>query len=366
MSVSSMDFPGILQLRRTYVTGNLRLVSCSTWDNRCPGCGLRQMSSSPPSMLLTPTTTMSSSSTPSTSSTDHSFFSNPRSSTLGSSTVVKTRLIPATRPPDPRAGAPTIKVTAYSPPAVTTSRDADASPKRKCEDPVARKAVKKRRVSPLKDAGNVPQSLSRASSLSAAPSPVPSGSSRQSSLAPTYLSTDTLSPPSTRATSVASVGPPAGGPPRECWIEEGGTPGPGFLSSEIVVQRLMKGYISCKCSVFLLQTAFSLRRERRSRGSVPHGVCTYSYSEWSLYACCPAGMIHCARGRADASLSYVQRTSGCMLGDGEYFCCGSTWEALRYLRGQWTWNTAGGMAFYLFYSTATSTSTCLGAHAQMH
>ncbi|TFK79576.1 DOT1-domain-containing protein [Polyporus arcularius HHB13444] len=179
---------------------------------------------------------MSSSSTPSASSTDHSFFSNPRSSTSGSSTVVKTRLIPATRPPDPRAGAPTIKVTAYSPPAATTSRDADASPKRKCEDPVARKAVKKRRVSPLKDAGNVPQSLSRASSLSAVP--------RQSSLAPTYLSTDTLSPPSTRATSVASVGPPAGGPPRECWIEEGGTPGPGFLSSEIVVQRLMKGYIS--------------------------------------------------------------------------------------------------------------------------
>ncbi|RPD59337.1 DOT1-domain-containing protein [Lentinus tigrinus ALCF2SS1-7] len=185
---------------------------------------------------------MSSSSTPFASSTDHSFFSNPLSSTSSSSTVVTTRLIPVTRPPDPRAGAPTIKVTAHGPPAPTTSRDADASTKRKCDEPLARNAVKKRRVSPLQDAGNVPQSQSRASSLSAAPSPGPSGSSRQSSLAPTYLSADRPSSPSTRATSVASVGPPTSGPPKECWIEEDGKPGPGFLSSEVVVQRLMKGY----------------------------------------------------------------------------------------------------------------------------
>ncbi|EIW65294.1 DOT1-domain-containing protein [Trametes versicolor FP-101664 SS1] len=68
-----------------------------------------------------------------------------------------------------------------------------------------------------------------------------SSSSRQTSAAPSPLANEMLSTPSTRATSVASPAPPPNAA-RDCWIDGDGKPGPGFLSSESVVQSLMKGY----------------------------------------------------------------------------------------------------------------------------
>ncbi|KAI1785576.1 DOT1-domain-containing protein [Ganoderma leucocontextum] len=175
-------------------------------------------------MLFTPTTTMSSS----------SFFSTLKFSSSGSSTLVTARVTAVPGPHDPRAGAPTIKVTAQEVFSSTPSRDLDAFSKRKSTDNLARKAAKKRRVSPPQDAPTEPRT--RASRTS----PIASGSSRYSSRASSLLSAESASTPSTRATSVASV-PPAP-PPRECWIDENGKPGDGFLSSEVVVRNLMKGY----------------------------------------------------------------------------------------------------------------------------
>ncbi|KAI0353181.1 DOT1-domain-containing protein [Trametes cingulata] len=153
---------------------------------------------------------MSSSSTSFAPSSDHSFFTKPRYSVSGSSTVVTTRLVPAAHYPDPRAGAPAIKVTAQPTPSSSNpSRDADVV-KRKRVEALVHSSHKRRRV-------------------------------RQTSVAPSPLSNELLSSPSTRATSVASVAPPSIAA-RECWIDDDGKPGTGFLSSESVVRDLMKGY----------------------------------------------------------------------------------------------------------------------------
>lgn len=196
---------------------------------------------------------MSSSSTPFASSTDLAFFSSSTSSTSGSSTYVTTRWIPVTFDHPSRAGAPTIKVTAQEAPRPIPPRPrkADAVHKRKSEDALTRPYSKRRRVSPSHDTRSAPET--RASS--AVPSP---GSRRQTSLARSYLSPSysstraTSSTPSTRS----SVGP-LPGPPRECWIDEDGKPGPGFLSSEAVVQKLMKGYKACK-SIFLVESSSAM------------------------------------------------------------------------------------------------------------
>ena len=195
---------------------------------------LQQMSSSPPPTLCslppTTTTTMGSSFAP---SADHAFFSTLDFSS-GSSTVVATRVVPVPAlPQDPHASASaaTIMVTAQDPSSPPSpQRESDALPKRKSTDTLARKVAKRRRVSPPTEPP------SRASSRALA-------SSRQTSRASSLLSAEGSSAPSTRATSVASAVPP---PPRECWIDANGHPGPGFLSSEVVVRDLMKGYKSCE------------------------------------------------------------------------------------------------------------------------
>lgn len=134
-----------------------------------------------------------------------------------------------------------IKVTAQEVFSSAPSRDLDALSKRKSTDNLVRKVAKKRRVSPPQDALAEPRT--RASRAS----PIASGSSRYSSRASSLLSVESASAPSTRATSVASVPPTP--PLRECWIDEHGSPGDDFLSSEVVVRRLMKGYKSCEYSI---------------------------------------------------------------------------------------------------------------------
>ncbi|KAH9855768.1 S-adenosyl-L-methionine-dependent methyltransferase [Lenzites betulinus] len=84
-----------------------------------------------------------------------------------------------------------------------------------------------------------PQHRTRPSSV--ASSSTPSTSSRQTSAAPSPLANEVMSSPSTRATSVVSAATPSI-PARECWIDADGRPGTEFLSSESVVQDLMKGY----------------------------------------------------------------------------------------------------------------------------
>ncbi len=191
---------------------------------------------------------MSSSSTSLAASTDHSFFSTLKFSSSGSSTLVTTRVVAVPGPQDPRAGAPTIKVTAQEVLSSTPSRDLDALNKRKSTDGFARNTAKKRRVSPPQDEPTDPRT--RASRTS----PIASGSSRYSSRASSLLSVDSASTPSTRATSVASVPPVP--PPRECWIDEKGDPGDGFLSSEAVVRNLMRGYKRCECPNALFFTLY--------------------------------------------------------------------------------------------------------------
>ncbi|PIL29975.1 hypothetical protein GSI_07886 [Ganoderma sinense ZZ0214-1] len=184
-------------------------------------------------MLFTSTTTMSSSSTSLAASPGHSFFSTLKFSSSGSSTLVTARVRAVPEHQDLRSGAPTIKVTVQEVPSSTPSRDLDALSKRKSTNNLPRKVTKKRRVSPPQDAPT--EARTRASRT-----PIASGSSRYSSRASSLLSVDSASTPSTRATSVASV-PPA--PPlRECWIDEKGEPADDFLSSEVVVRSLMKGY----------------------------------------------------------------------------------------------------------------------------
>ncbi|KAI0668731.1 S-adenosyl-L-methionine-dependent methyltransferase [Trametes maxima] len=184
---------------------------------------------------------MNSSSLPIASSSDHSFFSKSKYTSPASSTVVTTRLVAIPRAAPPRAGAPVIKVTAQ--PSASPSkppRDLEVF-KRKSEEVLQRASAKKRRVTPevTKLGGARDSPPPRKRSLRAASKS--SASSRQTSIAPSPLCNELLSSPSTRATSVASPAPPSI-PARECWITQEGYPGPGFLSSELVVQGLMKGY----------------------------------------------------------------------------------------------------------------------------
>lgn len=218
-----------------------------------------------PPLLSSATMTMSSSSLPIAASTDHSFFSHSKASTSGSSLVVTTRVVAVPCPLDLRPGAPTIKVTAHDASPAPASRDLDVSSKRKSEDALVRKHAKKRRVSPPQEAPRVRRTRAAAR---AASSPTPSGSSRGNSLAPSYTSPERGSSPSTRATSVSSVGHPPQ-PPRECWIDASGKPGPGFVSSEDVVRDLMKRYTRCESSFFLSHCSRMRRVTGRVRCSVP-------------------------------------------------------------------------------------------------
>ncbi|KAI0641200.1 S-adenosyl-L-methionine-dependent methyltransferase [Trametes meyenii] len=177
---------------------------------------------------------------PFAASSDHSFFSKSKFTAPGSSTVVTTRLVAVPRAAPPRAGAPVIKVSAQ--PAASSpkpSRDFEVL-KRKNNEVLQRAPAKKRRVNPeVSILGGARDSPPRTRSLRAASKS--SASSRQTSIAPSPLCNELRSSPSTRATSVASSVPPSI-PARECWITEEGYPGLGFLSSESVVQDLMKGY----------------------------------------------------------------------------------------------------------------------------
>ncbi|KAI0638789.1 hypothetical protein C8Q77DRAFT_6887 [Trametes polyzona] len=187
---------------------------------------------------------MSSSSTPIASSSDLSFFSKSKYSAAGSSTVVTTRVVAVPRPPGP---TPAIKLTARPTPSSSSkaSREADLA-KRKSEEALVHAGHKRRRVSPEVSARadargqEAPPHLPRTRASSRI-----SSSSRQTSVAPSPLSNELFSAPSTRATSVASATPPSV-PARECWIDGHGKPGPGFLSSESIVRDLMKGYKACE------------------------------------------------------------------------------------------------------------------------
>ena len=168
------------------------------------------------------------------------FFAKHYGHSSGPSVVVTTRLVAYT--PDPRANAPAIRLTAPFPP---STRDTDAFMKRKREDPPAGVVVKRRRVSPAPHKPHTAQPLA-AKHTAASPSPSSSSSSRYTSVAPSSLSPEPgPSSPSTRATSVASMGP-SQHEGRKCWIDADGKPGPGFVSSELVVQRLMKRYKRCE------------------------------------------------------------------------------------------------------------------------
>ncbi|KAI0656838.1 S-adenosyl-L-methionine-dependent methyltransferase [Cubamyces menziesii] len=186
---------------------------------------------------------MASSSTSLASSTDRSFFSKPKFSSAGTSTVVTTRVVAVPRSSDPRTSAPTIKVTAQPTPSSSKPpRQSDAT-KRKNEDVLPHTANKKRRVSPEAPGPSTTKDRQpRTRSSSAIASSKSSASSRQTSVALSPLSNEITASPSTRASSVASSSALSIAA-RECWIGEDGRPGPGFISSEAVVKNLMmKGY----------------------------------------------------------------------------------------------------------------------------
>lgn len=177
------------------------------------------------------------------SSTDRSFFSKPKNAKSGSSTpvtrtVVTTRVVTTHKTAGTsklsgamkevaRGGTPVLSRASHSatPPPETarkrkTPHDQSAAPPK----------VKKPRLS-------TSPSTSRASSL--APSThlsVPL--TRQSSLAPRGVG---------RTSRSASVAPlqPLPPVPRDLWIEEDGRLGPGFVSCEEVVKKLMPTYKAC-------------------------------------------------------------------------------------------------------------------------
>ncbi|KAH9949527.1 histone methylation protein DOT1-domain-containing protein [Amylocystis lapponica] len=175
------------------------------------------------------------------STSDLSFFSPSRPPKPGASApapaLVTTRLVTLHHP---SGGA--LKVTARSatPGSSSSTPAPDPLPKRKAADldVLLRNPKRQRLSSPAASARSRSEAASRASSST--PSSRPLGPTRPISL--TRRSFATHEEPGDRSRSGSAVPTPAPSLPRECWTEEDGRPGPGFLSSESVVRDLMKTY----------------------------------------------------------------------------------------------------------------------------
>jgi [histone H3]-lysine79 N-trimethyltransferase len=166
-------------------------------------------------------TTMLSSPSARPTGTDLSFFSSSRNSKDLASTTTNV----------------TTRVTNIPAKAVQATTNV-ATRKRKSysEDVALPKSVKRLRPSPLGASSATQKPRGRSSSARAS-----TPSTRLSSPEPIYRSSRS------RSTSVFPSTPKKIN--RRCWIEEDGNPGAGFISSELVVKGLMRGYKQCEaCS----------------------------------------------------------------------------------------------------------------------
>ncbi|GJE94257.1 DOT1-domain-containing protein [Phanerochaete sordida] len=168
-------------------------------------------------------------------STSFTFFSKPKAAKpVGSGTTVAVRTVVKRVPPPTAAQGSAegrIKVIARD---ATPASSVSSGLKRKLDSLAVPREVKKLRTSASPGA----ESASRASSaIPSARSSVPPTESSAApgpsrSLSPLTSSSSRLSPD-----NVLPV-------VRSCWSEEDGRPGPGFTSSEDVVQRVLKGYVA--------------------------------------------------------------------------------------------------------------------------
>jgi hypothetical protein len=168
------------------------------------------------------------------SATDHSFFSSSKISkpvaSSSVSVVVTTRYahVPASQVSQKFATIPNRHIDQPRTATPPTGNVSGQSKKRK-QHPALPRSVKR-----LRTAERPHKSSSSASSSRA--------SSRQNTLAPSpepiYRSS--------RSRSVSTFHNAEAPLSRPCWIEEDGTPGPSFLSAEIVVRDLMKTYKGCR------------------------------------------------------------------------------------------------------------------------
>ncbi|EMD41366.1 hypothetical protein CERSUDRAFT_146284 [Gelatoporia subvermispora B] len=177
--------------------------------------------------------------------TDLSFFSKSKSPNVGASSAspitVTTRVVAVQRPPNPASGA--LKVTARSATPVAKSETPPPTLGKKRRADVEERdllAVKKPR---LGSAPSRSQSEARSRAPSVAPPleapPPTTASASRSSRRSSPLNAEAESSRSRSASVFPIPEPPA---PRKCWTEQDGQPGPGFLSSEVIVQRLIKSY----------------------------------------------------------------------------------------------------------------------------
>ncbi|OCH88356.1 DOT1-domain-containing protein [Obba rivulosa] len=187
--------------------------------------------------------------------TDLNFFSKSKSPNVGASSAspitVTTRVVTVQRTPNPASGA--LKVTARSATPVAKSRTppTTTAKKRKVEGAggSATAAKRPRLESATASTSSRAQSESRSRAPSVAPLldvPVPANfASKSSSLRSSPFTAETGSSRSRSASLFPTPEPPA---PRKCWTEEDGRAGDDFLSSEVIVQSLMKSYKAYFCN----------------------------------------------------------------------------------------------------------------------
>ncbi|KAI0962913.1 hypothetical protein AcW1_000145 [Taiwanofungus camphoratus] len=174
-------------------------------------------------------------------SSDPSFFSKSKSSKPGASNTspvtVTTRVVTVQRAPDPR---PDVTARSATPASSSSTPGLEPAKKRKLAQSEARSTNAKRQRVSSSNASPANEALAKSRGSSSTPSSRSSGSSRQDSLSRSPMPLKRSLESRSRSTSVFDV--PEASEPRECWIEEDGRPGPGFLTSEVVVRDLMKTY----------------------------------------------------------------------------------------------------------------------------
>lgn len=172
-------------------------------------------------------------------SASFSFFSKSKSAKpSGSGTTVAVRtVVKRVSTPTPAQGPDEgrLKVVARED---TPASSVSSGSKRKSEALAVPRVVKRLRASaspgvetPSRASSSVPSARSSLPPVSSSLAPSPSRS-----LSPLTSASD-------RSTPDKSL--PAA---RQCWTEDDGHLGPGFLSCEDVVKRLMKDYVPCKCT----------------------------------------------------------------------------------------------------------------------
>lgn len=209
------------------------------------------------------------------SRTDRSFFSKSKNANFDASTTTTTTTTVTRRVTVVAQAAPDLRIRALKstvhPPAPQPTpepSETTGSKKRKSAEPPSQVTKKARKSSPPESSvtdRRMSTEVHPSPSHLTEPQPSSSSSSRRSSRHGSAARSHTPLRPAresrSRSTSVFPTEVPA---PRNCWIREDGRPGPGFLSSEIVVSRLMRFYVPrtsiylfCLCYPFYCPTVFS-------------------------------------------------------------------------------------------------------------